>query len=90
MLAWGKNFMGLTDLFLDYFPGYNKFRAVSMILIIAEFTIPLLGFIAFTIGCYVYYLSRNKQLNDQQVKIRKRVMNFCLVIALICVCYSWL
>ena len=46
MLAWGKNFMSLTDFFLDFFPGYNKFRAVSMILIIAEFTIPLLGFIA--------------------------------------------
>ncbi|MBT5750639.1 MAG: hypothetical protein HOI39_05875, partial [Flavobacteriales bacterium] len=46
MLAWGKNFMHLTDLFLDYFPGYNKFRAVSMILVIAEFTLPLLGFIA--------------------------------------------
>jgi hypothetical protein len=46
MLAWGKNFMPLTDFFLDCFPAYNKFRAVSMILIIAEFTIPLLGFIA--------------------------------------------
>tara|TARA_B110000211_G_scaffold219800_1_gene265869 strand:- start:637 stop:3228 length:2592 start_codon:yes stop_codon:yes gene_type:complete len=46
MLAWGKNFMLLTDLFLDYFPGYNKFRAVSMILVIAEFTLPLLGFVA--------------------------------------------
>ena len=46
MLAWGKNFMPLTDLFLDYFPGYNKFRAVSMILVVAEFTLPLLGFIA--------------------------------------------
>jgi len=46
MLAWGKNFMSLTDLFLDYFPGYNKFRAVSMILVIAEFTLPLLGFVA--------------------------------------------
>jgi hypothetical protein len=46
MLAWGKNFMPLTDFFLDFFPGYNKFRAVSMILIIAEFTIPLLAFIA--------------------------------------------
>ncbi|CAI8205403.1 MAG: Uncharacterised protein [Cryomorphaceae bacterium] len=45
-LAWGKNFMPLTDLFLDYFPGYNKFRAVSMILVIAEFTLPLLGFVA--------------------------------------------
>ena len=46
LLAWGKNFMGLTEFFLDYFPGYNKFRAVSMILVVAEFTIPLLGFIA--------------------------------------------
>jgi hypothetical protein len=46
MLAWGKNFMGLTEFFLDYFPGYNKFRAVSMILVIVEFTLPLLGFIA--------------------------------------------
>ena len=46
MLAWGKNFMPLTDLFIDYFPGYNKFRAVSMILVIAELTIPLLAFLA--------------------------------------------
>ena len=45
ILAWGKNFMPLTNLFLDYFPGYNKFRAVSMTLIIAEFTIPLLALI---------------------------------------------
>ncbi|MFA5647405.1 MAG: YfhO family protein [Bacteroidales bacterium] len=43
MLAWGKNFMPLTDFFLHYFPGYNKFRTVSMILYIAEFTIPLLA-----------------------------------------------
>ena len=41
MLAWGKNFMPLTDLFLEYFPMYNKFRAVSMILIVAELCIPL-------------------------------------------------
>jgi len=45
-LAWGHNFMWLTDLFLNYFPGYNKFRAVTMILIIAELTLPLLGFLA--------------------------------------------
>ncbi len=46
MLAWGKNFMPLTDFFLDYFPGYNKFRAVSMTLVIAELTIPLLAILA--------------------------------------------
>ncbi len=43
VLAWGKNFMGLTDFFIDYVPMYNKFRAVSSILVIAEFTIPLLA-----------------------------------------------
>jgi len=43
MLAWGKNFMFLTDVFFDYFPGYSKFRAVTMILVIAEFCMPLLG-----------------------------------------------
>jgi len=46
MLAWGKNFMPLSNLFIDYFPGYNKFRAVTMTLVIAEFCIPLLGFLA--------------------------------------------
>jgi len=45
-LAWGKNFMPLTDFFLNHVPGYNKFRTVSMILVIADFTIPLLGFLA--------------------------------------------
>ena len=48
------------------------------------------GFVAFAIGCYVYYLSRSKKLNDQQIKNRKRVMNFFLIIALVCVGYSWL
>ncbi|MCW3083824.1 MAG: hypothetical protein JWP12_1190 [Bacteroidetes bacterium] len=45
-LAWGKNMMWLTDLFLDYFPGYNKFRAVSMILVLAEVAIPILAVLA--------------------------------------------
>ena len=43
VLAWGKNFMPLTDFFIDYIPMYSKFRAVSSILVIAEFTIPLLA-----------------------------------------------
>jgi len=43
LLAWGHNFMWFTDLFLNYMPGYNKFRTVSMILVIVQFTMPLLG-----------------------------------------------
>ena len=46
VLSWGKNFMPLTDFFIDYVPMYNKFRAVSSILVIAEFTIPLLAVFA--------------------------------------------
>lgn len=46
VLSWGKNFMPLTDFFIDYVPLYNKLRAVSSILVIAEFTIPLLAIFA--------------------------------------------
>ena len=46
MLAWGHNCMWLTEFFFKYFPLYNKFRAVSSILVIAEFAMPLLGFLA--------------------------------------------
>ena len=46
MLAWGKNFMGLTDFFIDNIPMYAKFRTVASILVIAEFTIPLLAMLA--------------------------------------------
>ncbi len=46
MLAWGKNFMPLTDFFIDYVPMYSKFRTVASILVIAEFTIPLLAMLA--------------------------------------------
>lgn len=45
-LAWGKNFMPWTDFFLDYVPMYDKFRTVASILVIAEFTIPLLAMLA--------------------------------------------
>ena len=46
LLAWGRNFMPLTQFFYDYFPMYNKFRAVESILVVAEITIPLLGLMA--------------------------------------------
>lgn len=43
LLSWGKNFMPFTDFFIDYVPMYSKFRTVASILVIAEFTIPLLA-----------------------------------------------
>ena len=43
-LAWGKNMMWLTEFFFNHFPMYNKFRAVESVLIVAEITMPLLGF----------------------------------------------
>ena len=45
-LAWGRNMMWLTEFFFNYFPMYNKFRAVESILVVAEITIPLLGIMA--------------------------------------------
>ena len=46
LMSWGKNFQFLTDLFIDYIPLYNKFRAVSSFQVIAELCIPLMGFLA--------------------------------------------
>lgn len=46
LLSWGKNFMPLTEWFIDYFPMYNKFRTVSSILVVAEFCIPVLAIMA--------------------------------------------
>ncbi|MBQ0096192.1 MAG: hypothetical protein KBS53_00900 [Bacteroidales bacterium] len=45
-LAWGHNCMWLTEFFFKYFPLYNKFRSVSSILVVAEISMPLLGFLA--------------------------------------------
>lgn len=43
LLSWGHNFPAFTNFFIDHFPAYNKFRAVSSILVIVEFTVPLLA-----------------------------------------------
>ncbi len=79
-LAWGHNFMSFTEFFFKYFPMYNKFRAVSSILIVAEIAMPLLGFLAI------------KELMDGRVAGLKAVKNIyiaagvtagiCLFIAL--------
>lgn len=46
LLSWGRNFMGFTNFFIDYVPMYAKFRTAASILVIAEFTIPLLAMMA--------------------------------------------
>lgn len=66
LLAWGKNMMWLTDLFIDYVPLYDKFRAVSSILVIAEFTMPLLAIFA------VYQLIKSK--SEENENIFKKVL----------------
>ncbi|MBR1388949.1 MAG: YfhO family protein [Prevotella sp.] len=70
LLSWGKNFMGLTDFFIDYVPMYAKFRTVASILVIAEFTIPLLAMLAL------------KEVMSEGMKIEKLrmplVVSFCL------------
>lgn len=79
LLAWGSNFMWLTELFFNYFPLYNKFRAVSSILIVAEIAMPLLGFLAL------------KSLTDGSVskdKARKSILIAGGVTAGICLCFA--
>lgn len=46
LLAWGKNYMAVTDFFMDYVPGYNKFRAVSMTLVMAQLITPFMAALA--------------------------------------------
>jgi hypothetical protein len=46
MLAWGRNFMWLTDIFIDYMPLYNKFRTVSMMLVATGFGMTLMAILA--------------------------------------------
>ena len=71
VLSWGKNFMWLTDLFIDYVPMYNKFRAVSSILVIAEFTIPLLAILAL-----------KRLLDEPQLltRVSRRALPVCLLL----------
>lgn len=62
LLGWGKNFMVFTDFFLNVVPGYDKFRAVSMTLVIAELTIPLLGFLGlYELYCHPEWIIEKKR-----------------------------
>ena len=65
LLAWGKNFMGLTDFFIDYIPLYNKFRAVTMLLIIVEFTLPALA---------ILFISKLYENRDEILEKKKKLI----------------
>lgn len=74
LLAWGRNFMGFTDFFIDNIPMYSKFRTVSSILVIAEFTIPLLAMFA---------LKEWISPNEESAKRKKRLkIGFWVALAL--------
>jgi len=77
MLSWGKNMMWFTNIFLDYLPGYNKFRAVSMTLVIAELSIPLLGFIALS---KVFNKERDDALMMKGLKYTTAILGGVLLI----------
>jgi len=74
LLAWGHNYEWLSRLFFDYFPYYNKFRTVESILVVAEITMPLLGFLAI------------KELleSDDKAYIRKSILTAGGITAGIC------
>ncbi|MDR2475804.1 MAG: hypothetical protein LBD45_08080, partial [Bacteroidales bacterium] len=69
LLSWGENFMGLTNIFIDYFPMYSKFRAVSSILVIVEFVIPLIAILAL------------KEIVENPEIIRKQKIGFWISVA---------
>ena len=79
MLSWGKNFMGLTDFFLDYVPMYAKFRTVASILVIAEFTIPLLAMMALKV---FMESEKSKKLMNYVYISFALTAGFCLLFAL--------
>jgi len=78
-LSWGHNFMGLTNLFIDHVPMYAKFRTVASILVVAEFTIPLLGLLA--LKKFVEDCSKPQC----RVKILRSLVASTFICALICI-----
>ena len=79
MLSWGYHFMPLTKLFYNYFPMYNKFRAVSSILVVAEITIPLLGFMA---------LKAVAEGKADAARIKKQIAYSALITGGICLLFA--
>lgn len=63
VLSWGKNFSGLTDFMIDYFPLYNKFRAVSSIQVILELCVPIMAMLALA-ALFNTAIATSKKIKD--------------------------
>ncbi|MFT5257508.1 MAG: hypothetical protein ACI9KF_001138 [Arenicella sp.] len=75
VLSWGRNFEGITNIFIDYIPLYNKFRAVSSIQVIAELCVPILG----VLGLKAFFSSAMRKEEKQQ-GLKKAVLAFVALI----------
>lgn len=67
MLSWGKNMMGLTDLFIEHVPGYNKFRTVTIILVLIELCVPVIGILLL------------QRLYDEREQIKETKKQFLII-----------
>ncbi len=88
MLSWGRFFPGLSNFFFDFIPGYDKFRSVSMILIIAELTLPLMAIL--TVDKVIKVLGKKELFKilfiNKPIDIKKAILisfiavgGFCLI-----------
>lgn len=89
-LAWGNNFMALSNFFIDHVPGYNKFRAVSMLMVIAELTIPLLAIMA--VSELLKYKNWHEKVNlrvlKKEITLKKLIIVSASVVGGFCLlCY---
>ena len=76
MLSWGSNFAWFSDLFFNYFPGYNKFRAVSMTLVIAQLVLPILA----VLGLKTFFETEDKQALKKPLVISTGIVGgICLL-----------
>ncbi len=84
MLAWGHNFEWLSRLFVDYFPGYNRFRTVSSILVIAEFTIPLLAMLGLARIIEINRSSETVVFKGKTISLRAKTARQLIITASVC------
>lgn len=84
-LGWGRNFMGLTSFFMDYVPGYNKFRAVSMIMIVAELTLPLLAMLAVDRLLKIKSWEEKVKVFSKELSIKKIIFYVTGAVAFFCI-----